>query len=149
MATHSSVLAWRIAGTAEPGELPSTGSNRVRHDWSDLAATILVKRCCCSVAKLCPTFCDPMDSSTPGYSVLHYLPEFAQIHVCWVGDAIQPSHPLPPSSPFAFYHFQHQGLFQWVSSSSGGQRIGASASASVLLINIQGWWTDLQFSPTF
>ena len=38
MATHSSVLAWRIPGTGEPGGLPSTGSHRVRHDWSDLAA---------------------------------------------------------------------------------------------------------------
>ena len=38
MATHSSVLAWRIAGTGEPGGLPSTGSHRVGHDWSNLAA---------------------------------------------------------------------------------------------------------------
>ena len=38
MATHSSVLAWRIPGTGEPGGLPSTGSHRVGHDWSDLAA---------------------------------------------------------------------------------------------------------------
>ena len=41
MATHSSVLAWRIPGTAEPGGLPSMGSHRVRHDWSDLAAVVL------------------------------------------------------------------------------------------------------------
>ena len=40
MATHTSVLAWRIPGTGEPGGLPSMGSHRVRHDWSDLAATI-------------------------------------------------------------------------------------------------------------
>ena len=52
--------------------------------------------CCCSMAKSCPTLCDPMDCSTPGSYVLHYLPEFAQIHVHWVGDAIQPSHPLLP-----------------------------------------------------
>ena len=44
MATHSSVLAWRIPGTAEPGGLPSMGSHRVGHDWSDLAAA----RCFCS-----------------------------------------------------------------------------------------------------
>ena len=37
--------------------------------------------CCCSVAKSCPTLCDPMDCSTPGFPVLHYLPEFAQTHV--------------------------------------------------------------------
>ena len=41
-----------------------------------------------------PTLCDPMNSSTPGFSVLHYLLELAQTHVHWVGDAIQPSHPL-------------------------------------------------------
>ena len=58
-----------------------------------------------------------MDCSTPGFPVLHYLLEFAQIHVHWVGDAIQPSHPLlPPFSP-ALNLSQHQSLFQWVSSS--------------------------------
>ena len=49
---------------------------------------------CCSVTKLCLTLCDFMDCSTPGFPVLHCLPEFAQILVHWVGDAIQPSHPL-------------------------------------------------------
>ena len=53
---------------------------------------------------------------TAGFPVLHHLPEFVQTHVHWVGDAIQPSHPLPPFSPFAFSLSQHQGLFQWVSS---------------------------------
>ena len=52
-------------------------------------------QCCCySVAKLCLTLCDPMDCSTPVFSVHHYLSKFAQIHVHWVSDAIQPSHPL-------------------------------------------------------
>ena len=72
---------------------------------------------CCSVTQLCLTLCNPMDCSTPGFPVLHYLPDFAQIHVRWVGDAISPSHPLQPSFPFAFNLSQHQGLFQWVSSS--------------------------------
>ena len=49
------------------------------------------------------------------FSVLHSLLEFAQIHVRWVGDAIQPSHSLSPSSP-AFSHSQHQGLLQWLGS---------------------------------
>ena len=49
------------------------------------------------VTKLCPTLCNPMDCSTPGFPVLHYFPEFAQTHIHWVGDAIQPSHSL--SSP--------------------------------------------------
>ena len=51
--------------------------------------------CCCSVAKSCLTTYDPMDSSTPGFPVLHYFPEFAQTHV---SDAIQPTHPLAPFS---------------------------------------------------
>ena len=52
--------------------------------------------CCCSVAQLCLTLCNPMDCSMPGFPVLHHLPELAQTHVHWVGDAIQPSHPLCP-----------------------------------------------------
>ena len=72
---------------------------------------------CCSVTKLCPTLCNPMNCSTPGFPVLHYLPEFAQIHVHWVCDAIQPSHPLSSPSPPTFNLSQHQGLFQWVGSS--------------------------------
>ena len=47
--------------------------------------------CCCLVAKFCPTLCDPMDCSTPGFPVLHYLLEFVQTHGYYVGDAIQPS----------------------------------------------------------
>ena len=57
--------------------------------------------CCCSVTKSCPTLCDPMDCSILGFPVLQYLPEFAQTRVCWVSDAIQPSHSLPSSSAFA------------------------------------------------
>ena len=71
----------------------------------------------CSVSQLCPTFCNPMDCSMPGFPVLPNLPKFAQTHGHRVSDAIQPSHSLwPPSSP-AFNLSQHQGLFQWVSSS--------------------------------
>ena len=87
----------------------------------------------------CPTLCDPIDGSPPGFPVLHHLLELAQTHVCWVGDAIQPSRPLLPPSPPAFNLSQHQGLFQWVISfTSDGQSTGASASASVLPMNIQG-----------
>ena len=69
-----------------------------------------------SVAQSCPTLCNPMNCSMPGLPVHHQLPEFTQTHVHWVGDAIQPSHPL--SSPsLAFNLSQHQGLFKWVSSS--------------------------------
>ena len=61
-------------------------------------------------------FCDPMDCSTPGFPVLHHLPELAQTHVHSVSDAIQPSHPLLSPSLPTFNHSQHQGLFQGVSS---------------------------------
>ena len=75
------------------------------------------------------------------FSVHHQLPELAQTHVYLVGDAIQPSHPLWSSSPPAFSFLQHQGLFQWVSSSHQvGQSIEASASAWVLLMNIHDWF---------
>ena len=74
--------------------------------------------CCCSVANSCPTFCDPMNCNTPGFPVLHCLPEFAQTHVHWVSDAIQLSHPLSPPSPLILNLFQHQGLFQWLGSSN-------------------------------
>ena len=61
-------------------------------------------------------FCDPMDCSMPVFPIHHQLPELAQTHVHQVGDAIQPSHPLSPTSPPAFNLSQHQGLCQWVSS---------------------------------
>ena len=106
MATHSSVTAWRIPGTVEPGGLPSMGSHRVRHDWRVLEAVaysvhntsvlpLLLKHC--SVTKSFLTLCYPIDCSTPGFLVLHCLPEFAQTHVHWVSDTIQPSHPLAPT----------------------------------------------------
>ena len=75
------------------------------------------------VAQSCPTLCDPLDFSTPDLPVHHELPESTQTHVHWVGDAIQPSHPL--SSPFlpALNLSQHQGLLRWVSSSHQVARV--------------------------
>ena len=70
-----------------------------------------------SVAQSCPTLCDPMNRSTPGLPVHHQLPEFTQIHVPRVSDALQPSHPLSSPSPPAPNPYQHQSLFQWVNSS--------------------------------
>ena len=61
-------------------------------------------------------FVTPMNCSTPSLPVYHQLPEFTQTHVHWVGDAIQPSHPLSTPSPPAPNPSQHQGLFQWVNS---------------------------------
>ena len=66
--------------------------------------------------------CNSMDCSMPGLPVHHQLPEFTQTHVHWVGDAIQPSHPLLSHSPPAFNLSQHQGLF-----ASGGQSIWSFA----------------------
>ena len=64
-----------------------------------------------SVTQSCPTLCDPMDCSMPGFPVHHQFPVLAQTHVHRVGDAIQPSHPLSSPSP-AFNLSQHQGLFR-------------------------------------
>ena len=104
----------------------------------------------CSVTKLCPTLCDPMVCSLPGFPVLHYLPEFTQIHVHWVGDAICRilCHPLLflPSIFPCIRSFPVSQIF-----SSGGQSIGVSTSASVLPMNTQDWspsewtgWISLQ-----
>ena len=99
-----------------------------------------------SVTQSCPTLCDPMDCSTPSFPVHHQLPEFTQTHVHWVGDAIQLSHPLSSPSPPAFNLSQHQGLFQWVSSSHQVAKVRVSASISVLQMNTQDWfplwWTS-------
>ena len=70
-----------------------------------------------SVTQSCPILCNPMNRSTPGLPVHHKLLEFTQTHVHWVGDAIQPSHPLSSPSPPAPNPSQNQGLFQWVNSS--------------------------------
>ena len=67
--------------------------------------------CYCSVTQLCLTLCYPMNCSTPGFPVLHHLPELAQTHVHWVSDALQPSCPLSSPSPPAFNLSQHWGLF--------------------------------------
>ena len=67
-----------------------------------------------------------MDCSKPGFPVFHHLPELAQSHVHWIGDAIQSSFSASGSFPMS-------GLF-----ASGGQSIGTSASAPVLPMNIQG-----------
>ena len=68
---------------------------------------------CHEVTQLCVTICELMDCRTPSFPIHHKLPELTQIHVHWVGDAIQTSHSL--SSPHAFNPSQHQSLLQWVS----------------------------------
>ena len=83
--------------------------------WKGFKDLVLVQ--ISSVAQLWWTLCDPMNHSTPGLPVHHQLLEFTQTHIHWVGDAIQPSHPLSSPSPPALNLSQHQGLFKWVSSS--------------------------------
>ena len=92
-----------------------------------------------------------MDCSTPGLPVYHQFPEPTQTHVHWVGDAIQPSHPLSSPSPPTFNLSPASGSFQMSQFfASGGQSIAVSASTSVLPMNTQDWsplgwtgWLDL------
>ena len=94
----------------------------------------------CSVTKSCPPLYNPKDCSTLGFPALHYLPEFAETHVHWVGEAIQPSYPLSSPSPPAFSLSQHQGLFHESVLHIRWPKYGTSASASVLPTNIQNWF---------
>ena len=107
--------------------------------FEPLRALKAIWRSCCSVTQSCPTLCDPMDCSTPGFPVLYQLLDLPQTHVHRVSDAIQPSHPVIAFS--CLQSFPASGSFpmSWLFA-SGGQSIGASASASVLSINIQGWF---------
>ena len=94
--------------------------------------------CCCSVAKSCPTLCDPMNCSMPGFPVLHYFPVFAQTHVHWVSDAI---HAISSSvTPFSSFpqSFLASGSspMSWLYT-SGGQTVGPSASSLDLPLNSQ------------
>ena len=115
---HSPFLSWvppmRLFN--DLGSWPSEAQERGLLTSQHLINTYLLRRrlnYCCSIAKSCPTLCDPMDCSTPSFPVLHYLLEFAQTHVHWVSDAILSSHFLLPASPPTLTLSQHQGLFQW------------------------------------
>ena len=83
-----------------------------RRTFVGKAMSLLFNMLSAKSLQLCPTLCDPVNLSTPGLPVHHQLPEFTQIHVHRVGDAIQPSHPLSSPSPLTFNPSQHQGLFQ-------------------------------------
>ena len=100
--------------------------------------------CCFSVTQSCLTLCNSMDCSTPGFPVLHHLPESAQTHVHWVGDAIQPSHPLSSPSPPASYLSQPQGLtlhdyFELLSCNS---LLGLSWQST---IGLAAWTSEIYF----
>ena len=108
----------------------------------------LDSKSCSSVAKSCLTLCDPMDCSTPGFLVFHYLPEFAQTHVHWVGDAIQPSHPVSPFSS-CLQSFSASGSFpgsflhiRWPKDWSFSFSISPSNEYS-RLVSFRMDWSDL------
>ena len=91
----------------------------------------------------CPTLCNPMNCSTPGFPDLHYLPQLAQTHVHQIGDAIQPSRPLSSPFPPAFNPSQHQGLFQWVDSSHQVAKVLKLQFQHISMnisLNIQDWF---------
>ena len=112
----------------------------IRHAGSNNINSHCYCHYCCSVTESCPVLCNPLDCSTPDFLVLHYLPEVAQTYIHWIDDAIQPSCPVasffscPQSFP-ASESFPVSRLF-----ASSGRSVGASASASVLPMNFQGWF---------
>ena len=134
------------------------GSQRVRHDWATFTNPFIMKieyiehrhaclhtLCCCSVAQSFPTLCDPMDCSPPGFLALHHLPELAQTNVHWVGDAIQPSHPLlllPSVFPCIRVFSKELALrISWPKCWSFSFRISASNEYSIL-ISFRIEWCD-------
>ena len=91
------------------------------------------------VTQLCLTLCDPQGQQQPGFPVHHQLQDLAQTHVDGVGDAFQPSHPLPFSSCLQSFPASGSSIMGQLFA-SGGQNIGASASSSVLPMNSQDWF---------
>ena len=82
-------------------------------DWWFLKKLNIKLPCCCSVTPSCSTLCNPMDCSMPGLPVRHYLPEFAQVCVYCISDAIQPSHPLMPSSSPLYGYTTFCSFISW------------------------------------
>ena len=170
MATHSSILAWRIPWTEDPGGLQSMEFQGAEHNWAKNTFIFMfmdsntyligywtvwgwyIKRKrlqivpFSSVAQSCLTLCDSMNCSTPGLPVHHQLPESTQTHVHWVGNTYPTisSSVVPfsscPQSFPASGSFQMRQLFAW-----GGQSIGVWALTSVFPMNTQEWsrlgWT--------
>ena len=143
--THSSTLAWKIPWMEERGRLQSMGSQRVRHDWATSLSLSLPNYFpksvqFSSVTQSCPTLCDSMYCSTPGFFVHHHLPELTQTHIhptgWWCHTIISSS--VAPFS-FCLQSFPASGSFPMSQFfPSGDQSIGASAL--VLPMNIQDWF---------
>ena len=132
MAPHSSVLAWRIPGTREPGGLPSVGSYRVGHDWSDLVVVVVITVVSNSLtprtAALQASLSFPISQSLFKLTSIELvMPSNHQI-LCDYYLLLPQSYPASGSF-----------LMSWLLT-SGGQSIGASTSPSVLPMNIQGWF---------
>ena len=96
--------------------------------------------CCCSAARSCPILWGPMDCSRLGSPVLHYLQEFAQTHVHWVNQVIQTSHRLSPLLFLPSIFSSIKVFFNGSALHIRQPNFGASASASALSMNIQGWF---------
>ena len=144
----ASVFAMNIQGLFPLG-LTGLISLQSKGLWRVFSSTVVQKHQFFSVqfssfAQSCLTLCDPMDYSMPGLPVHYQLPEFTQTHVHWVGDAMQPSHPLlSPTSHASIFHSVRVFPMSWPFA-SGGQSTGVSASTSFLPTNIQdcvplGW----------
>ena len=120
----SPMLPKEKVGCNPPGKQNKTKKNKGQEGHSKYIISIKKVNKFSSVTQSCPTFCNPMNCSTPGFPVHNQLLELTQTHVDGVSDAIQPSHP-------AFHLSQHQGLFQCVEKTfpSGGQSIGVLALA--------------------
>ena len=147
MATHSSVLAWRIPGTVEPGGLPSMGSHRVGHDWSDLAAAVWL-------ISLSFIPCRSIHVVTDGKSLFFFMEELfiSRPQVCLMSLVLDPSTPLPlqPSKngiklgiceyPFNFICLQYRrpGFDPWVRKIIW--REGMATHSSILAWRIP--WTE-------
>ena len=127
-----------LLSPSPPAPNPSQPVSKCKKNVFNIIFTIDIY-CCCSFAQSCLTLCNPMVCSMPGFPVLRYLPEFVHTRTYWVGDAI----PLSSVVPFSSCHlsFPASGSFQMSRLfTSSVQSIGTSASASVLLMNIQGWF---------
>ena len=105
-------------------------------DWEDTKLDICESALLLFSSHSCPTVCNPVDWSIPGFPVLHSLLKFAQTRIYWVEDIIQPSHPLSPPSPPTLNLSHWSFPMSWVFA-SGGQSIGTSTSALVIPMNIQ------------
>ena len=136
------LLSWILYSPPLPMALHAAAKPRKHMSlWlSSLLFPLSLQLCCCSLTQSCPTLCNPMDCSKSGFPVHHQLLDQTQTHVRCIGDAIQPSHPVVPFFS-CLQSFPASGSFprsQFFT--SGGQSIGALASASVLSVNIQDWF---------